>query len=349
MSNDILSQGEIDALLASLSGGGDSESQEHIQPSEVIIQTATAVEEGPSDDEKKGYKLYNFRRPDKFSKDHLKALQDIHKEFARQLSLVLTTYLRMTVDVDIVSVDQLTYDEFIRSMPSPMTVGIVELNPLPGQILVGLSHEVTSCIVDRMLGGVGQSESVARELTDIEEALAKNVFERLTASLEESWRNVFPVQSSILSIENSYSMIQIAAPSEIVALLTIEVQVAQRSFGLLSICFPFPVLEIVLSQLSTQHIFQTKGILTSSEDKKKMMNKLGSANVAVNVEFGTADITLKDFLDLKVGDVVKLDNSVNDCLTISLNGEKKFLCRPGTSNKNTAVKVVDIYQQNGDN
>ena len=110
------------------------------------------------DDHKKGYKLYNFRRPDKFSKDHLRGLQDIHREFSRQLALVLTAYLRMHLEVDVVSVDQLTYDEFMRSVPNPISIAIFELNPLPGQILLGISFEVLSSIVDRMLGGVGTVE-----------------------------------------------------------------------------------------------------------------------------------------------------------------------------------------------
>ncbi len=144
-------------------------------------------EDNSEDDYKKGYKLYNFRRPDKFSKDHLRALQDVHREFSRQIALVLTAYLRMHIDIDVVSTDQLTYDEFMRSMPSPITIGIFELNPLPGQILLGVSFEVLSCIVDRMLGGVGLSENRQRELTDIEEALAKKVIERTVKTLESAW------------------------------------------------------------------------------------------------------------------------------------------------------------------
>ena len=126
---------------------------------------------------KKGYKLYNFRRPDKFSKDHLRGLQDTHREFARQLSMTLTAYLRMHLDVNVVSVDQLTYDEFVRSMPNPITLGIFELSPLPGQALIGISFEVLSCIVNRMLGGTGTIDAQTRELTDIEKALAKKVLQ----------------------------------------------------------------------------------------------------------------------------------------------------------------------------
>ena len=128
------------------------------------------------DSEHKSYKLYNFRRPDKFSKDNLRALRDIHREFSKAISLILSGYLRMRVEIEIVSVDQLTYEEFIRSMPSPISVGVFEFEPLTGQILLGISFEVLSCIVNRMLGGIGNIDGQTRELTDIEKALAKKSY-----------------------------------------------------------------------------------------------------------------------------------------------------------------------------
>lgn len=299
--------------------------------------------ENTEDDYKKGYKLYNFRRPDKFSKDHLRALQDVHREFSRQISLVLTAYLRMHIEIDVVSTDQLTYDEFIRSMPSPITIGIFELNPLPGQILLGISFEVLSCIVDRMLGGVGLSENRQRELTDIEEALAKKVIERTVKTLESSWSNIIPVQAEVMGLENSYQMIQVATSGEIVALITFEVQIAGKYFGLISLCFPYPVLENVLGHLSTQHIFQTKGIVATTEERQKMIQKLNTSMVDLSVIFGSCDISLADFLDIKEGDIIKLENKTNEDLVVTVNEEKKFFARPGTLKNHVCVKVTDRY------
>lgn len=300
-------------------------------------------EDNSEDDYKKGYKLYNFRRPDKFSKDHLRALQDIHREFSRQISLVLTAYLRMHIEIDVVSTDQLTYDEFMRSMPSPITIGIFELNPLPGQILLGISFEVLSCIVDRMLGGVGISESRQRELTDIEEALAKKVIERTVKALEASWSAIVPVQGEVVGLDNSYQMIQVATSGEIVALITFEVQIAGKSFGLMSLCFPYPVLETVLGHLSTQHIFQTKGIIATTEERQKMIEKLNTSKVDLSVLFGSCDITLDEFLDIKEGDILKLDNKTDDDLVVKVNEENKFFARPGTLKNNVCVKITDRY------
>ena len=192
--SDNLSQNEIDNLLHSLSSKIDENESEKDYSSTFLENF---------DEGRKGYKLYNFRRPDKFSKDHLKALQDIHKEFSRQLSILLSSYLRLSMDVELVSVDQLTYEEFTRSLPNPVTICVLELNPLPGQIMLIISHEVTFSIVDRMLGGSGSGNPKSRELTDIEESLIKKIFEKMVNTLENAWKGAFSVRGSIIGVGNN--------------------------------------------------------------------------------------------------------------------------------------------------
>lgn len=298
-----------------------------------------------SDSEHKSYKLYNFRRPDKFSKDNLRALSDIHREFSKAISLVLSGYLRMRVEIEIVSVDQLTYEEFVRSMPSPISVGVFEFEPLSGQVLLGISFEVISCIVNRMLGGVGNIENQTRELTDIEKALAKKVINIIIKSLEDSWNTIIPVTGKFISLDDNYQSIQVATAGEIVALLTFEVQISGKHFGLFSLCFPYPVLETVLGHLSTQHIFQTKGLVASNDERLKMISKINTSNVDLRVQFGQCSITLDDFLQLSEGDIIKLDNKVQDDLIVKVNGEKKFFARPGTLKDKICVKITDVYDE----
>ena len=298
-----------------------------------------------SDSEHKSYKLYNFRRPDKFSKDNLRALRDIHREFSKAISLVLSGYLRMRVEIEIVSVDQLTYEEFVRSMPSPISVGVFEFEPLSGQILLGISFEVISCIVNRMLGGVGSIDTQTRELTDIEKALAKKVINIIIKQLEDSWNAIIPVSGKFISLDDNYQSIQVATAGEIVALLTFEVQIQGKHFGLFSICFPYPVLETVLGHLSTQHIFQTKGLVASNDERMKMISKINTSNVDVRVQFGQCSITLDDFLQLSEGDILTLENRVQDDLIVKINGEKKFFARPGTLKDKICVKITDVYDE----
>ena len=194
-----------------------------------------------SEEYKKGYKLYNFRRPDKFSKEHLRGLQDIHREFARQLEMNLTAYLSLPIEIDVVSVDQLTYDEFTHSMPESIAIGLLELTPLPNQVLLGINFEILSSIVDRMLGGVGICEDMSHEMTDIEESLAKQFIKRTVNTLETSWAHVVPVKGTVDALATNYQNVQVASPGEIVALITFEIQIASKYFGLMSLCYPYPV------------------------------------------------------------------------------------------------------------
>ncbi len=301
------------------------------------------LDEDGQEETKRGYKLYNFRRPDKFSKDHLRGIQDIHREFSRQMSLIMTAYLRMQIEMEVVSVDQLTYDEFMRSVSNPISLAVFELNPLPGQILLCISYEVLSSIVDRMLGGVGVIEQNTRELTDIEESLVKKLVERKIQTLEGAWSHIIPVESHLVGLDSNSANIQIASAGEIISLVTFEMHIARQHYGLISLCYPYPVLENVLEHLTTQHIFQTKGLIATSEERKKMIEKLNTSFVDASVILGQTDILFSDVLALKEGDVIKLDNQCSDDLVIQVNDERKFYGRPGKVKNNVCIKITDRY------
>lgn len=346
----MLSQDEIDNLLNSL--GGDtapekSPAASHKPSDEVDLSEKVNLSLHKAKTNPRNYKLYNFKRPDKFSKDHLRALQSVHENFARQFGMILTSYLRMPTEVDVVSVDQLTYDEFIRSMPNPMTVGILEIAPLPGQILIGFSHEVTSSVIDRMLGGPGLSEQYPRELTDIEQSLIRRVIERSMSGLEDAWQTIMTVDASLNSMEESYTMIQVATPGEIVALITFEVNIGNgKSSGLISLCLPYPVLETVISQLSAQNIFHGKQQgAVSEEEQLKVLRKLHYAKVPIQVLLGGTHLSVEDMVNLRVGDVIRLDRKASSHMLTCVNGVPKFFCRPGKLGKNLAVYVYDPIDQ----
>ncbi len=322
---------------------------EHNEKSEKILyHTSSENELDINEEYKKGYKLYNFRRPDKFSKEHLRGLQDIHREFARQLEMNLTAYLSLPIEIDVVSVDQLTYDEFTHSMPESIAIGLLELTPLPNQVLLGINFEILSSIVDRMLGGVGICEDMSHEMTDIEESLAKQFMKRTVSTLESSWAHVVPVKGTVDALATNYQNVQVASQGEIVALITFEIQIASKYFGLMSLCYPYPVLENVLAHLSTQRIFHTKGIVATTEERQKMIEKLNTSNINISVLFGTTNITTEDFLDLKVGDVIRLDNKITDDLIVKINGEKKFFARPGTLKGKVCVRINSRYNETDD-
>jgi flagellar motor switch protein FliM len=254
----MLTQDEIDSLLSSLSVSPASSATPPptLPNGEVGGLNNNNIATLLSQEKEKNYKVYNFKRPDKFSKDHLRALETIHEQFARQVGLLFSAFLRLPVDVDLVSVDQLTYDEFTRSMPRPITVSILDFKPLPQQMLMGISHEITMCIIDRMLGGKGVANAKPRDLTDVENNLMRKTINKVTDLLQQSWNGILPGNKIFLKgMEESYNNLQIALPSEIAAVLTFEITLANRDSGLMSICFPYPMLEGIIDQLSSQHLF----------------------------------------------------------------------------------------------
>jgi flagellar motor switch protein FliM len=343
----MLSQEEIDSLLSTLSVGLDKPAGATATTSSAPNQGHEAFSAFKAEDppiEKRNLKLYNFRRPDKFSKDHLRALQTIHESFARQLGLVLTAYLRMTVEIDVVSVDQLTYDEFIRTMPSPMTVSIMEMEPLTGQVLLGIGYEVTSSMINRMLGGTGIPDVKPRELTDIEQLLIRRIIDRANDSLEESWRSVQAMRINVVGMEESYALIQVASSGEIVALITFEVKLGNRDSGLMSLCIPYPVLENVISQLSAQHIFHSQHTSAPEAQQNEILTKLSNAKIPLQIYLGGCKIKVRDLVDIRQGDVVRLDRMVTDDLLISVNGYPKFLGKPGSVKKQLAVCITDTVE-----
>ena len=309
----------------------------------AALEEESALIEEISEEFKKGYKLYNFRRPDKFSKEHLRALQDIHRDFVRQLALTLTAYLRMDVEMDIISVDQLTYDEYVCSMPSHFQNGIFKLNPLSGEISLGLSSEVLTVILDRMLGGDGSNHDFNRDLTQIEEALAKKIIEKIIKTLENSWCSVLPVKAEFTSLDNGYHVVPITTSGEIVALISFEIRLGSKNFGLINLCFPYPVLETVLQKLTPQYIFQHTNVVSNEIGRNEILTKINPALLDLSVILGTTNILINDVLEMKEGDVIKLDQKIDEKLFVLINDKKKFSAMPGRKDGKICVKIAQRY------
>lgn len=297
-----------------------------------------------SDEFRRGCKLYNFRRPDKFSKEHLKALQDIHRDFVRHLAQILTGYLRMEVEIDVISVDQLTYEEYICSMPSHVQNMIFKLNPLSGEISMGMSPEVLAVVLDRMLGGAGTITEHGKELTQIEELLTTKFVEKIIKILEEAWGTILPVKSEFVALANGYHSVPITTSGEIVTLISFEVRLGQKNFGLMNICFPYPVLETVLPKLTPQYIYQHASVVANEIGKNETLEKIKGAELEMQVILGTASVEINEILDLKVDDVIKLDQKLNDELIACVNKKKKFYVAPGILQNKICVKIMNQYK-----
>ena len=320
------------------------ENNEYLEDNFSEDEVKYSIENSITEDLKPSCKLYNFRRPDKFSKEHLKALQDIHRDFSRHLASVLTGYLRMEVEIDVISIDQLTYEEYICSMPSHIQNMIFKLNPLSGEISMGMSPEVLAVVLDRMLGGAGVINDTGRELTQIEELLTTKFAEKIIKILEEAWGTILPVKSEFVAIANGYHSVPITNSGEIVSLLSFEVRLGQKNFGLMNLCFPYPVLETVLPKLTPQYIYQHASVVANEIGKNETLDRIKTAELDIQVILGMAQVEINEVLDLKKDDVIKLDQRLDRELVACVNKKKKFMVVPGTINNKICVKITGQYK-----
>jgi len=322
-----LSQWEIDALLNSIgsedgaSGGASS-------------STAAIAE--------RNIKLYDFRRPDKFSKEHIRAIQNIHETFARVTASSLSSYLRSSTQVTLSSIEQVVYDEYIHQLSNPTLVNLVELQPMAGRIVVEMNMNIGLAMLDRMMGGTGQVTIRRTELTDIEMALLRSLGATISAGLRDGWTAVADLQPVLVETVLNADLVQAALPGDIAALLLFEIHVLGMS-GTISICVPHPVIEPLMDRLNTQAWFSSSSRKSTSEnDRNKLAETIRDARLPIAVELGSTTVTLGELLDIRADDVIRLDRSQGAELPIRAGKRARFLGRPGTLGGNRAVQVTAI-------
>lgn len=323
MTPDVMSQSEIDSLLEALSTGS------------VDVDSITR------DSDEKKIKSYDFRRPDKFSKDQLRAIQMIHESFTRQLTTAMPTMVRSMVSAEIASVDQLAYDEFIRSLVQPTVIGILEMYPFSGNALIEINPNLVFAIIDRMLGGRGEFTGKVRELTDIERTVVERLLMRMLELLEEAWSTVVDVRFRYENLESNPFFVQICPGTDMVLLVILKLKVSEVE-GMVSICIPYFLMEPIMDKLSSQQWFASTGRRGDERSGEYIQKHLGKVMVPVALELGHTVLSVADVLQLSVGDVVKLDEVVGDPLDVRIGNMVKFKAVPGTSNGNYAAEISEI-------
>jgi len=318
---EILSQSEIDSLLSALSSGQ--------MPDEAA---------GP--ETIKGVKVYDFKHPDRFSKDQTRSLQMLHEHFARLFSTSLSTYLRTITEVRLVSVDQLSYDEFIRSIPNPTCISLFEMDPLDGNALLEISPSLAFSIIDRLMGGKGQAFRRNREITEIEQSIILKIIDRIFEALKEAWEGVIHLRLSLKATEtNPQLFLQLYLPTEMVILMTLEVNIGDNS-GTFCICVPYLVLEPVAQSLSSKSWFSARKSDSHSDDPEKLENHIKKVAIPVECYLGNTELKLSEILNLEIGDVIPLDTRTDEEILVQVSGKPMYLARPGRHRKNRAFKIT---------
>jgi flagellar motor switch protein FliM len=324
---EVLSQAEIDALLSAINSG-DVDAN--------TMQASSASKE-------RQIRVYDFRRQNKFSKEHIRTLSMIHENFARILATQISAHLRMVVHLEVASVEQLTYDEFIRSVPNPTIINIFSLPPLMGNCIFELSADMASSIIDRMLGGPGRSSKMRRDLTEIERALIGTIIAKVLDAFKEAWSSVANFSPRHESMETNPRFIQIVPPTDVVALITFEARFGDAT-GPISLCIPYVVLESIISKISSQMMFAMAKQEQSPLHAQHIRQKVENAKVPLQVVLGSTEVTVGELVRLGLGDVVPLASYVEQDLPIMVGEKLKFRGRPGTVRNKLAIQITDVAE-----
>jgi len=322
---DVLDQGEVDALLRAMD--------------------AQQPEGGPLDLGRglvatKEVHTYDFKRPERVSKDQMRALESIHEGFSRSLGAALSGLLRTIVEVRVATIEQLTYSEFIHSLPNPTNFNLLTAEPLEGQMCLEISPLIIYPIIDRLLGGTNVGLFIPqRPLTMIELRLVKRITDRALACLTEVWSNLVAVEFKLTETESNPHLVQIVAPNEVVVVIGFELKMATR-VGTMSLCIPFNVIEPVMSKLATQGWLAYQRRAATESCAEDIYDSLADARVNVTVYLGETDISVKDLLALQLGDIIQTRKPADDELVLQVEGKNKFAGRMGKLKDNRALRIT---------
>jgi flagellar motor switch protein FliM len=319
---EVLSQEEIDQLLTAINAG-DTEPEDF----------------RPAADTRK-IKIYDFKRPDKFSKEQIRTVSIMHETFARLTTTALSATLRSLVHVHVASVDQLTYEEFIRSIPTPTTLAIINMDPLKGNAILEIDPAITFSIIDRLFGGTGEGTKAQHELTDIETSVMEGIIVRILGNMREAWAQVIDLRPRLGQIDTNPQFASIVPPTEMVVLVTLETKVGEVE-GMMNFCIPYLTIEPIIGKLSAQYWYSSVRRGTTTENLNILKEKLSNVDVNVVAEIGKVNLPVRDVLSLRIDDVIRLYNTrVGDPFSLNIGNKKKFVCRPGVIGKKMAVQII---------
>ena len=322
----ILSQKEIDALLSILPEDGGSLSSAEAIPSVANVPA--------------NVKLYDFRSPNKFSKEQIRTLKMMHESFARRLASSLSAYLRSTVQATFVYVEQGTYVQLANHVPDSSIIYVVKMSPLPGRIFITIDASIASVFVDRLLGGIGRSVPETHTITDIEIGLVQNVAKRALDALTDAWSNVVELHPVVEESAQNVQFVQIALSSDAAVFIALEVRV-QDATGTMSLCIPFQVIKPIMFKLSPHAWVAGQEKAEPETNFQEIRKQISHIPVNVVAQLGTIDLTVRDLMGLRTGDVIPLNSHIDSELPLLTEGEKMGSCRPGTLGRQLAVVITD--------
>lgn len=316
----ILTQEEIDSLLRNVASG------DTIEPSSSGVD--------------RPIHLYDFKHPDRIAKDQLRALRTIHDGFARAFGTYLSGTLRTLVDINLLSIDQAAYSEYMLSLSVPSCLYIVSSNQLKGSLILEVSPQFSLLVVDRLLGGLGTRQESMRELTIIEQTILRRVIDSGLSAIADAWRTVQPMSLYVESYEANPQFVQIAPASESAVVISCEIVIRDSTYPM-NLCFPYFVLEPLMANLTTGWTnMSTKKI--RPEEKNELIERVRLSKLPVRAQLGSTTISMGEYLALKIGDVVLMDQRTEDPVKVWIDKKVKFWAEPGNSKLQQAIRITRV-------
>jgi flagellar motor switch protein FliM len=328
--SDILEQSEVDALLAAVDGG-----QTPAEASPQVFGIGRNANAPPLD-----VQTYDFKRPERVSKDQMRALETLHEGFGRNFGAALSGYLRTIVEVSVAHIEQLTYSEFTHSLPNPTCFNLLKAEQLDGQLCLEISPLIIYPIIDRLLGGSsGDLFIPQRPLTQIEQRLVQRITDRATAQLSEAWSHLTPLTFSVSDFESNPQLVQIVPPNETVVVVGFELKMGNRA-GTMSLCIPYNVIEPIVGKLAAQNWFSYQRKDPIEDSRRKLTGNVQGALVDVRALLARTTITMRELMSLKIGDVITTDKLQTEDVLIQVEGRGKFMASLGKLRGKRAVRIT---------
>lgn len=325
MAEEVLSQNEIDNLLSALSSGEMDADQLKKEKSEERVR------------------VYDFKRALRYSKDQIRSISRIHENFARLLTNFFTAQLRTYVQISVASVDQIPYEEFIRSVPNVTFLNVYSMEPLSGRIIFEFNPNVAYAMLDRLLGGKGKSLNKVDTLTEIEKILMTQLFEKGLENVKEAWSTVAEVEPVLEEFEVNPHFLQLVSPNETVVVVSLNTMIGESS-GMINICIPHVVLEPIIPKLSVHYWMETGTKESNPEEYEILSRNIEKAQVDLRAVLGNTDITMDELLNLQVNDVITLNQPIDQPLLLHVDKNPKFYVQPGKQRNKLAVQIFEEFE-----
>lgn len=325
MAEEVLSQNEVDALLSA-----------------IEQDDSGSINESSIEQNKSEINTYDFKRPERVSKEQMRTLENIHENFARNLQAALSGYLRTIVEIKICSVEQLTYSEFIMSLPNPTCFNLLSAEPLEGNLVLEINPGILFAIIDKLLGG-GSSEHVIpdREMTDIEKRLTGKLTALAVTHLREMWADIRRINFAVVGTEANPQLSQIVSPNEVVVLVCFEIKMGEAS-GMMNLCMPYLTIEPIMGQFAIKNWFSRGRKQDAGRSMADLKFNLKSCELDCVGYYAELKIGVGELLALKVGDVLETKKLQDDSLIFQVEGKPKFFVKPGQIRGKRAVNIMGI-------